>query len=180
MKKVILILKEIVEKFDYGFDIFKSDFVNFYKNLNIDEKNIEICLGFENLFPNADGTNDSFMCTYEEISKIFDHADKENINLKLLIDLGHLAISANILKFDRYEFLQKVIDNYGNKIFEIHISENDEKNDLHNRIKYNSWQLDALKLFKKLKNFDDIVFTYESRGMSISEIKGDVDLIKKI
>ena len=167
------------KKFDYGFDIFKSDFVNFYKNLNIDEKNIEICLGFENLFPNADGTNDSFMCTYEEISKIFDHADKENINLKLLIDLGHLAISANILKFDRYEFLQKVIDNYGNKIFEIHISENDEKNDLHNRIKYNSWQLDALKLFKKLKNFDDIVFTYESRGMSISEIKGDVDLIKK-
>ena len=71
------------------------------------------------------------------------------------------------------------MNNYGNKIFEIHISENDEKNDLHNRIKYNSWQLDALKLFKKLKNFDDIVFTYESRGMSISEIKGDVDLIKK-
>ena len=167
------------KKFDDGFEIFKNDFVGFYKSLNIDNENSEVFLGFENLFPNADGTNDSFMCSYTEISRIFDYAAKEKINLKLLIDLGHLAIAANILKFDRYEFLQKIIDNYGDRVFEIHISENDQKNDLHNRIDTNSWQLDALKLFKKLKNFNEIIFTYESRGMSISEIKGDIELIKK-
>ena len=65
------------------------------------------------------------------------------------------------------------------EFFEIHISENDQKNDLHNRIYNDSWQLDALKLFKKLKNFNEIIFTYESRGMSISEIRSDLELIKK-
>lgn len=167
------------KSFDYGFDVFKNDFVNFYKSLELDNKKEDICLGFENLFPNPDGTNDSFMCNFEEISKVFDHAEKEKINLKLLIDLGHLAISANHLKFDRYEFLKNIINNYGDKIFEIHISENDCISDLHNRININSWQLNALKLFKKLDNFKDIVFTYESRGMLISEIKNDLELIKK-
>ena len=61
-------------------------------------------------------------------------AEKNKINLKLLIDLGHLAISANILKFDKYDFLKKVIDNFSDKIFEVHISENDFKSDLHNRV----------------------------------------------
>ena len=85
---------------------FKNDFINFYKSLNIDKEN-KVQLGFENLFPNADGSNDSFMCTYDEIEKIFLEAEKNKINLKLLIDLGHLAISANILKFDKYDFLKR-------------------------------------------------------------------------
>jgi len=167
------------KNFDYGFDVFKKDFVNFYKTLELGDKKNDVCLGFENLFPNPDGTNDSFMCNFEEISKVFDHAEKEKINLKLLIDLGHLAISANHLKFDRNEFLTNIINNYGDKIFEIHISENDCISDLHNRININSWQLSALKLFKKLDNFKKIIFTYESREMLISEIKDDLNLIKK-
>ena len=96
---------------------------------------------------------------------------------KLLIDLGHLAISANILKFDKYDFLKKVIDNFSDKIFEVHISENDFKSDLHNRVHKDSWQLEALGLFKKLNNFEKIYFAMESRGMSISEIKYDLNLI---
>lgn len=166
--------------FEYGLDVFKKDFVNFYKTLKIGSKQNDISLGFENLFPNPDGTNDSFMCTFEEISKVFNHAKKENIKLKLLIDLGHLAISANFLKFDRIEFLNNVLNNYGDNIFEVHISENDGVRDLHNRINVDSWQLDALKLFKRLKNYNEIIFTYESRGMTISEIKDDLKLIKKI
>ena len=111
-------------------NVFKNDFINFYKSLKIESDNNEFYLGFENLFPNPDGTNDSFMCDYDEISKIFDLAKTENINLKLLIDLGHLAISSNLLKFDKDEFLDKVINKYGDRIFEIHISENDGIKDL--------------------------------------------------
>ncbi len=162
--------------FNYGLEIFKNDFIDFYKSLNID-KNSKVNLGFENLFPNSDGSNDSFMCTYDEIEKIFLEAKNKDINLKLLIDLGHLAISSNILKFDKFEFLRKVIDNFGDKIIEIHISENDMKNDLHNRVYKDSWQLKALELFKKLDNFNEICFTMESRGMSIKEIKNDLNLI---
>ena len=169
-------LGEDRKDFSYGFNIFKNDFINFYKSLNIDKEN-KVQLGFENLFPNADGSNDSFMCTYDEIEKIFLEAEKNKINLKLLIDLGHLAISANILKFDKYDFLKKVIDNFSDKIFEVHISENDFKSDLHNRVHKDSWQLEALGLFKKLNNFEKIYFAMESRGMSISEIKYDLNLI---
>jgi len=165
------------KNFDYGFDIFKNDFIEFYKSLKIDKNINKINLAFENLFPNPDGSNDSFMCTYEEIEKIFLEADKNNINLNLLIDLGHLAISSNLLNFDKINFLNKVIDNFGNKIIEIHISENDFKNDLHNRVYKGSWQLDALTMFKKLPNFKNICFTMESRGLSISEIKNDQNLI---
>lgn len=163
--------------FEYGLNIFKNEFIDFYKSLEIDNNNSQIKLAFENLFPNPDGTNDSFMCTYEEIEKIFFEAEIKKINLSLLIDLGHLAISANILKFDKIVFLNKIIENFGDKIVEIHISENDFKRDLHNRIFKGSWQLDALKLFKVLPNFKKICFTMESRGMTIDEIKNDYNLI---
>lgn len=167
------------KNFDCGLNIFKNDFINFYKSLEIDTDKTEFQLGFENLFPNPDGSNDSFMCDYEEISKIFDLAKKENINLKLLIDLGHLTISSNLLKFNRDEFLKKVVNKYGDRIFEIHISENDGVKDLHNRISKESWQLKALNYFKKLPHFKKIIFTYESRGMTIKEIKEDLNLIKQ-
>ena len=119
------------------------------------------------------------MCDFEEISKIFNLAKTENINLKLLIDLGHLTISSNLLKFDKDEFLKKIIDKYGDRIFEIHISENDGVRDLHSRIDKDSWQLKALRYFKKLSHFEKIIFTYESRGMTIKEIKNDLQLIKQ-
>lgn len=167
------------KNFEHGLNIFKNDFINFYKSLKIDSDDSGFQLGFENLFPNPDGSNDSFMCNYEEISKIFDLAKKENINLKLLIDLGHLTISSNFLKFDRNEFLTKIINEYGDRIFEIHISENDGVRDLHNRIDKDSWQLKALNYFKKLSHFEKIIFTYESRGMTIKEIKDDLELIKQ-
>jgi sugar phosphate isomerase/epimerase len=167
------------KNFEYGFNVFKNDFIDFYKSLKIDSENKEFHLGFENLFPNPDGSNDSFMCDYEEISKIFNLAKTENINLKLLIDLGHLTISSNFLKFDKDEFLKKIIDKYGDRIFEIHISENDGVRDLHSRIDKDSWQLKALRYFKKLPHFEKIIFTYESRGMTITEIKNDLQLIKQ-
>ena len=83
------------------------------------------------------------------------------------------------MKFDKDEFLKKIVDKYGDRIFEIHISENDGVRDLHSRIYKDSWQLKALGYFKKLPHFEKIIFTYESRGMSIKEIKNDLQLIKQ-
>ena len=56
---------------------FIKDFSLFYKNLKLIKT--KILLGIENLFPNPDGTNDSFMCTFEEIN-VF-----TSKNLKILI-----------------------------------------------------------------------------------------------
>ena len=127
--------------FEEGLKIYKSDFINFYNKLNLDN---DTFLGIENLFPNDDGTNDSFLCTYEEIEKFFHSPEINSTNLCLLIDLGHLAISSNILKFDRLDFIEKCIKNFGERIFEIHISNNDGLRDLHSRITKDSWQLEVL------------------------------------
>ncbi len=160
--------------------IFKNEFYNFYKKLNIDKKKQSTFIGLENLFPNSDGTNDSFMCTYEEIKSIFNSEKFKKTNLCLLIDLGHLAISSNKLGFDRYDFLKKVVENFGDRIFEVHISNNDEQRDLHERITKNSWQLEALKYFKNTGKLNDkTIFTIESRGMTIDQIKEDKNLIEE-
>ena len=68
--------------FEYGLTIFKDEFVDFYRSLEIDKNNNQIKLAFENLFPNSDGSNDSFMCTYEEIEKIFFEAQKKKYQIK--------------------------------------------------------------------------------------------------
>lgn len=162
--------------FRKGLEIYRDIFFDFYQSLNINQ---DVYLGVENLFPNSDGTNDSFMCTYEEIEDLFKFEKINKLNLFLLLDLGHLAISSNILNFNRYEYIEKCIENFGDRIFEIHISNNDEKNDLHNRITKDSWQLKSLKNFihtgPKLNN---TIFTYESRGLTIDQIKSDCDLIR--
>tara|TARA_Y100000389_G_C17444054_1_gene510454 strand:- start:526 stop:1428 length:903 start_codon:yes stop_codon:yes gene_type:complete len=162
--------------FDEGLKIYRDDFFDLYNSLKIGN---DISIGLENLFPNEDGTNDSFMCTFEEINKLFSFDKIKDINLFLLLDLGHLAISSNLLNFDRYDFIEKCIDNFGDKILEIHISNNDEKRDLHSRITKDCWQLDCLKNFINTgPKPDNTIFTYESRGLTIEEIKDDCDLIK--
>ena len=63
---------------------------------------------------------------------------------------------------------------------EVHISNNDEKNDLHDRITKNSWQLKALKYFKNTgKLVGGTIFTLESRRLKINEIKEDIKLLRK-
>ena len=119
------------------------------------------------------------MCTFDEINKLFSFDKIKDLNLFLLLDLGHLAISSNLLNFNRYDFIEKCIDNYGDKILEIHISNNDEKRDLHSRITKDCWQLHCLKNFINTgPKPDNTIFTYESRGLTIEEIKYDCDLIK--
>ena len=110
---------------------------------------------------------------------VFSHKFK-NTNLCLLIDLGHLAIASKMLKFDRYKYLKNITKKFGDRIMEVHISNNDEKNDLHDRITKNSWQLKALKYFKDTgKLVGGTIFTLESRRLKINEIKEDIKLLRK-
>ncbi len=159
-------------------DLYKKKFSNFFQDSIFLKKNDSIILGIENLFPNSDGSNDSFMCSFEEIKKIFEIPSIKKLNIGILIDLGHLQISSNLLNFDKYKFLDNVIDFYGDRIYEVHISENDCVSDLHQRITNHSWQLDVLHMFKKTGHKNrSTVFTIESRNLSTEQIKCDYDLV---
>ena len=57
---------------------------------------MEFCLGVENLFPNSDGTNDSFMCTYEELNELFKFEKIIDLDLYLLF---RFRTSCNIFKY---------------------------------------------------------------------------------
>ena len=62
----------------------------------------------------------------------------------LLLDLGHLNVSSTINEFDRELFLEEYLDEFGENVMEVHISENNGWKDEHLPLKQNSWQLDAL------------------------------------
>lgn len=158
-----------------GIKIFIKRFNKLYEELNLEKK--KSCkIALENLFPEPNGNVNSIMCSYEEIEEIL--LSKELIDKKvfLIIDLGHLAISSNLLNFDRIKFIEMLLNKFGDKVLEVHISENDEINDLHLGIKKNSWQLDVLKIFKKKRN--NFIYTLESRNCSINQIKNNVKMIK--
>ena len=65
----------------------------------------------------------------------------------LLLDLGHLNISSNILGFNRNSFIDKYFTHFGDRV-EIHLSENGGVKDDHLALKKNSWQLDVIRSIK--------------------------------
>ena len=84
-------------------EFYMNKFQNNFKNLQL--INNDIFFGLENLFPNFDKTNDSFMCTFEEIESILNIPYINKSNIGIILDLGHLNISSNLLEFDKYYFL---------------------------------------------------------------------------
>ena len=94
----------------------------------------------------------------------------------LLLDLGHLNISSNLLKFDKIKFLEKFLDLYGNRLLEVHISENNGIKDEHLALHKNSWQLEAISKIKKIKvksfnKNNERVYRSEARNSQIEDLK---------
>ena len=151
-------------------EFYINKFQNYYKKLQSINNNI--FFGLENLFPNFDKTNDSFMCTFDEIEKILNIPYVNKSNIGIILDLGHLNISSNLLEFDKYYFLDKLVDLYSDKIYEVHISENEGRFDSHDELKSDSWQLEVLHMFKNSgpKN-SPTIFTLESRNLTSNKIE---------
>lgn len=148
--------------------------------LTLLKKNKENFIAIENLFPNPDRSNDSLMCNYPEIDKIFSSSKLKKYKFGLILDLGHLQISSNLLKFDKNACLNRIISKYGHRIYQVHISENNCISDSHSRIKKNSWQLKMLKKFKNTgSDLGGTKFTLETRDLTLSQIKNDINLISK-
>lgn len=81
-----------------------------------------------------DGKNNRYHLTdiweSRELEPLFDHP-----NIGILLDVGHLKVSANIIGFDPIDF----VDNFFEKIFAVHLSENDGFTDQNKPLMENSW-----------------------------------------
>jgi len=98
----------------------------------------------------------------------------ENKNVGILLDLGHLKVSAQTYGFKAEKFISKV----KGKIQALHLHDNDGKNDLHWPLTYQSWSWQLLKSLKlKCHNLSLIL---EARLQNIQEILQQKKLVENL
>ena len=153
------------------------NFINFFVE-KFKKNNVKFLV--ENLFPSL-ARNSSINCNFEQISDLMDSLPKE---VGLLLDLGHMNISSKIMEFDRFKFLDKYLNKYGDRLSEIHISENSGLKDEHRALDVNSWQYDAIKLISQIKTSDQNenkkIYCLESRNAQTDDIKSNLKKINSI
>lgn len=87
------------------------------------------------------------MCEHWEFKKLFDEINSSNIGI--LLDIGHLKVTSNLLNFNPYHFIEKLQE----KVFAVHIHENNGRLDEHNCPKKGDWSLEILnRFFSNTKN----------------------------
>lgn len=121
--------------------------------------------GVENLFPVNSKQNFSLMCLLDEIESALDTFSKYQ-NFGILLDLGHAQLSSNLLNFDLDQFLKDLVLDHSEKIFQIHISDNDGYTDLHILPQKDSW-MDRFVFDFDLRG---IPITIEARGSQIDDV----------
>ncbi len=97
----------------------------------------------------------------------------------LLLDLGHLAVSANILGFDRREYLDAFLSRHGRRLFEVHLSANGGETDDHLPLVAGDWQLGVLPRLRGLPGADGrgVRVTLESRRLPPETLRETTQLI---
>jgi sugar phosphate isomerase/epimerase len=102
------------------------------------------CLAVENAFPAYGDDSFSLLSTPSDIFAFLNRL-RAYPNVGILLDLGHLNVAAYHAKFDKYQFLEKLIADYSHKIFELHVSANDRKSDDHDISAANSFEIQFVR-----------------------------------
>lgn len=137
----------------------------------------------ENLCPKSKNEKYSFLSDLCDIESFLNYFQEKD-NVGLLLDLGHFDAASIILGFDKFKMLDDLLNRYYNRIFEIHVSENDGANDCHGVSPISSWQIDFLKGNRKLCSLVPIVFEWQKAAnkatyeqfLSIAEVLADEKL----
>ena len=111
------------------------------------------------------GENPLLMCSPSECLEVFGGLDKDRFGI--LLDTGHLKISANSLGFEAKKFF----DECGELISGYHLSDNDGITDSHSHIQEDSWFLPYIEEKKYV--------TVEIRPSEEEVIRSQIKLIKK-
>ena len=115
-------------------------------------------IAIENLCPIVLNILHTFITTPSDIEEFLNYY-KNRQNIGFLLDLGHLSVAANYFKFDKKEVLDDLFSKYPDKIFELHISENDGRIDSQKVSLIDSWQIEFLT--KNREALKDIPIVFE-------------------
>jgi sugar phosphate isomerase/epimerase len=120
-------------------------FIQTLSQVNEYAKNAGVKLGIENHV--VEKGNEKKLILYDifDFEKLFQTINDDNVLLHL--DFGHLKISSTTMGFDKIEFINKFID----KIWGVHIHENNGISDTHSMITEKSYFLNSLKGLNNLE-----------------------------
>ena len=118
-----------------------------------------------NVHPNV--SNPLFCCNADEMLKMLKEVNSPSLGL--LIDTGHIKVSAQTLKFDLDKATEKLIGHVGC----VHHSDNDGAFDTNDKLKEDYWFLPFMK------KFPNIVHVIEVKKISNEEIKEQIEILKK-
>jgi sugar phosphate isomerase/epimerase len=118
-------------------------------------------LGIENLSPKSSDEAYSFLTSDRDIEHFLDNYKKEN-RIGLLLDLGHLEVAAFLCGFNHRACLDRILRDHASRIFEIHVSENNGRQDSHGVTSPDSWQIDFLQNNRTVLRQAQIVFEWHN------------------
>jgi sugar phosphate isomerase/epimerase len=133
-----------IPEYETSYNTFKesvAEIVDYAERINVKVAVENSALSEYNL---VDGQNKLLlMCELYEFERLFNEVNSGNLGV--LLDIGHLKLSSNLLHLNADEFIYKLKD----KIFAVHIHENNGRVDEHRLIKEGDWSLSLLgKYFK--------------------------------
>jgi sugar phosphate isomerase/epimerase len=129
-----------------------------------------IRLAIENLFPlDAEAGDFSLLCRPEEIFSFLEEI-AEGDEIGLLLDLGHVHISAEVLEFEEASFIEELSRRWKHKLYAIHLSHNHGRFDDHLPIPARSWLSDLLGMM----DLTQVPVTVEVRNGSMDEAKASL------
>ena len=132
-------------------------------------------LAVENLYPNNNNPESCFLMHIEEISRFME----EHGGVHLLLDLGHLQISARMFGFNFIDALSFLFGRYGDRIPEMHLSENNLMKDGHLLVNEDSLQYALVKEYSGIIREGGINLTIEARNAGVEELVKCKDLINE-
>ncbi len=116
----------------------------------------------------VDGQNKILLfCEAEDFTRLWERIPSDNIGV--LLDLGHLNVTSHWLGFDRYEFIGEI----KNKVFAIHVHDNDGELDEHRPLDETSWCFEIITE----QRFSNLPIVLESWKLSPEQVIQQVNLI---
>ncbi len=133
-------------------------------------------IAIENLSPKGAGEIDSFLCTPQDIEDFFIHFEDMS-GVGLLLDFGHLNVASQLLNFDKFKVLDTIFSLHLDKVFEIHLSDNDGSGDSHCVTELDSWQIQFL--LENRDRLQDKTLVFEWQNSATKETFGIFETIQR-
>lgn len=151
-------------EYETAYKIFKESIeeINQYAN----SKNVKISI--ENHQASEKAKNYVMFYSTTEYERLFKDITDDNIGVHL--DVGHLKIAAKTFSFNPEDFIKSLKD----KIFSLHLHDNNSAEDSHLKFNEKSWFVPMLKLLNK-----KTMFIIESHNQEIYEIKEQIKIIEE-